>query len=247
MTTLKMNENEPLICLKNVSYGYPGEMNILQKLDLNFYKGDRIGLVAPNGSGKTTLFHLIMGLLNPKEGEITLFGEPAREEVDFIQARKRIGLLFQDPDDQLFCPIVLEDVAFGPLNLGKSKDEAIEISRQTLNFLGLAGFENRVTAKLSGGEKRLVSLATVLAMSPEVLLLDEPVAGLDDRTKSILVEVLKKLALSQIIISHEAEFLTAATDHIYTLKDGRIDSDLDRHIHIFYHTHAEGTLPHSHG
>ncbi len=241
-----MDDNELLICLNNVSFGYPGETNILKKLDLNFHKGDRIGLVAPNGSGKTTLFHLIMGLLNPKEGEITLFGRPAREELDFIQARKRIGLLFQDPDDQLFCPIVLEDVAFGPLNLGKSKDEAIEISKQTLNFLGLSGFENRVTAKLSGGEKRLVSLATVLAMKPEVLLLDEPVAGLDDRTKSILVEVLEKLALSQIIISHESEFLAATTDHIYTLKDGKIDSDRDRHIHIFYHTHAEGTRPHSH-
>lgn len=246
MTITATNHNELLIGLKNVSFGYPGQSRILKGLNLNFCSGDRIGLVAPNGSGKTTLFHVIMGLLTPSEGEITLFGDPAREEPDFRAARKRIGLLFQDPDDQLFCPTVIEDVAFGPLNLGKKRDEAVEISRQTLEFLDLPGFEDRVTAKLSGGEKRLISLATVLAMTPEVLLLDEPVAGLDDRTKSILIAVLEKLGLSQIIISHEPEFLRATTDHIYTLKDGKIDSDQDRHIHIFYHTHDDGARPHSH-
>ena len=138
----------------------------MKNLDFEFHKGDRIGLVAPNGSGKTTLFHVIMGLLKPSAGRIVIFGQTRRKEKDFIDVRHRIGLLFQDADDQLFSPTVLEDVAFGPLNLGKTKQEALDISRRTLSFLGLSGFENRITFKLSGGEKRLVSLATILAMEP---------------------------------------------------------------------------------
>jgi cobalt/nickel transport system ATP-binding protein len=241
-----MVKNEPVINLKGITYEYPGQGPVLNNLDLQLFKGDRVGLVAPNGSGKTTLFHVIMGLLTPSAGTIEIFGETRRQEKDFADVRHRIGLLFQDADDQLFSPTVLEDVAFGPLNLGKSREEAIEISRKTLDYLGLNGFENRITFKLSGGEKRLVSLATLLAMEPEVLLLDEPSNALDTTTKSKLIHVLNDLKLSYIIISHEYDMLSETTDMIYSMEDGRIVLDEHEYVHVHQHSHKIGKQPHRH-
>jgi cobalt/nickel transport system ATP-binding protein len=187
---------DSVINLSKVRFAYPGGRLVLNDLDFHLHAGERIGLVAPNGSGKTTVFHIIMGLLKPVAGTIEVFGKERRTEKDFLEVRRRIGLLFQDADDQLFSPTVLEDVAFGPLNLGKSKDDAVSTAIRTLEFLGLSGFEDRVTHKLSGGEKRLVALATVLSMEPEVLLLDEPSSGLDAVTKERLVEILNSLELT---------------------------------------------------
>ena len=241
-----MNKNNLLINLEGVSFNYPGGPPVLNQLDFKLRRDDRIGLIAPNGSGKTTLFHMIMGLLKPLSGKLEIFGEPVREEKDFADIRRRIGLLFQDADDQLFSPTVLEDVAFGPLNLGKSKNEAIDIARRTLNFLGLDGFEKRITFKLSGGEKRLVSLATVLAMEPEILLLDEPINGLDIKTKAKLTEVLSGLDLSYILISHDFDFLAETADAIYTMQDGKILLDKELQIHEHVHPHEHGVYPHRH-
>lgn len=236
----------PIIELSKIRYGYPGGPLILKDLDFHLHAGDRIGIVAPNGSGKTTLFHIIMGLLKPLGGTVTVFGSVRRDEKDFVEVRRRVGLLFQDADDQLFSPTVIEDVAFGPLNLGKSRDEAIALARRTLDFLGLAGFEDRVTYKLSGGEKRLVSLATVLAMEPEVLLLDEPSTGLDAATKSALIDIINALDLSFILISHEFDFLSKTARHIYTMEQGRIGLDEELHIHTHHHAHSMGKQPHKH-
>ena len=232
--------------LSKIRYGYPGGPLILNDLDFHLHAGDRVGLVAPNGSGKTTLFHIIMGLIKPLSGTVEVFGEAREAEADFIEVRQRIGLLFQDADDQLFSPTVLEDVAFGPLNLGKSRDEAVTVARKTLDFLGLNGFEDRVTYKLSGGEKRLVSLATVLAMEPEVLLLDEPSTGLDSATKDTLIGILNGLDLSFVLISHEFDFLSKTAEHIYTMDGGRIRFDQELHIHTHEHAHLMGKQPHRH-
>jgi cobalt/nickel transport system ATP-binding protein len=150
-----MESNSLIINLKDTTFSYSGNKLVLDNLSFQLHSGERIGMVGPNGSGKTTLFHIIMGLLRPSSGRVELFGKPAYEEKDFREARKKIGLLFQDADDQLFSPTVLEDVAFGPLNLGKSPDEARDIALKTLARLDLFGFENRITYKLSGGEKRL--------------------------------------------------------------------------------------------
>jgi cobalt/nickel transport system ATP-binding protein len=236
----------PIIELNGVSFRYPGGPAVLQDLDFTLYPGERIGIMAPNGSGKTTLFHLIMGLVKPLGGQITIFGKTRRDEKDFVEVRRRIGLLFQDADDQLFSPTVLEDVAFGPLNLGKTKTEAAAIARRTLGFLGLNGFEDRITFKLSGGEKRLVSLATVLAMEPEALLLDEPVNGLDTRTRARLLEILLGLDLAYILISHELDFLTATTDVIYTMENGKVRLDREIQVHQHVHAHTLGARPHEH-
>jgi cobalt/nickel transport system ATP-binding protein len=241
-----MNDHGTVLRLSDIVYGYPGAEPVLNELNFSLLRKQRIGLMAPNGSGKTTLFHIIMGLLKPLSGQVEIFGRPVREEKDFIEARRRIGLLFQDADDQLFSPTVLEDVAFGPLNLGKSKAQAVKIARDTLSFLGLIDFEDRLTHKLSGGEKKLVALATVLAMDPEVLLLDEPINALDVGTKARIVEILNALDISCIIISHEIDFLSRTTEAIYTMTGGRILLDERIEVHAHKHAHPHGTLPHEH-
>jgi len=219
---------------------------VLDQLDFTLTQGDRIGLVAPNGSGKTTLLHVIMGLLKASSGTIEIFGKERRHENDFAEVRRRIGLLFQDADDQLFSPTVIEDVAFGPLNLGKSKQEALAISRHTLDFLGLTGFENRITYKLSGGEKRLVSLAAVLAMQPRVLLLDEPSNALDSAMKARLIRILQKLELTYILISHEFDLLSQTADQFHTMANGKIFKDEHEQVHTHQHAHIVGKQPHKH-
>ena len=241
-----MNTPSPIINLKNINFGYPDGRMILNQLDFRFYRGDRAGLIAPNGSGKTTLFHLIMGLVSPASGQIEIFGDSVARAKDFESVRRRIGLLFQDPDDQLFSPTVIEDVAFGPLNLGESKENALNIARRTLAKLGLEGFEDRITFKLSGGEKRLVSLATVLAMEPDVLLLDEPLTGLDYDTGSKIAEIISNLDQSYIIISHDIDFLWSTTNQICTIKQGKIIFEDESHIHVHRHLHPHGRYPHKH-
>lgn len=239
-------DTSPLIHLKGIHFAYAEDSPILKNLYFRFFKGDKVGVIAPNGSGKTTLFHLIMGLIKPQSGDIALFGTPMNAEKDFAKVRHRIGLLFQDADDQLFCPTVLEDVAFGPLNMGKSRKEAIEISRRTLKFLGLSDFENRITFKLSGGEKKLVSLATILSMEPEVLLLDEPLAGLDVKTRAVITRALTEMNISYIIISHNINFLETTTRKILTMRDGKLITDDQVYVHLHDHAHAHGDVPHNH-
>jgi len=220
-----MVDSEIIIRLAGVTFNYPGNQAkrlILDDLDLQISRGERVGLIGDNGSGKTTLFHLIMGLLRPTQGEIVVFGQKRQKERDFLEVRAKIGLLFQDSDDQLFCPTVAEDVAFGPLNLGKSQEEAMAITQEVLTRLGLDGFEERLTYKLSGGEKRLISLATVLAMKPEMLILDEPSTGLDEETVNRLINILRDSDFTYLIASHNSDFLSETTDTVYRLEQGKI-------------------------
>lgn len=241
-----MEKRIPIIELKGVSFGYPGIPAVLDAVNFDLFQGERVGLVAPNGSGKTTLFHLIMGLNKPTAGEIRVFEKPVQRERDFIEVRRRIGLLFQDSDDQLFSPTVIEDVAFGPLNMGHGKQEAIRIAEETLASLSLMPFRNRVTAKLSGGEKRLVALATVFAMEPEVLLLDEPTTGLDMATLRRITDILKAFDGSYILISHDFDFISELTDTLYTLENGHLMSEGLISIHRHAHAHPHGKIPHAH-
>ena len=204
--------SEPLIEMYDITFAYPGASRpVFEDFNFQLLPEQHIGLVGPNGCGKTTLLHLIMGLLRPQAGKIVIFGQEVSKEKDFVAVRQKVGLLFQNADDQLFCPTVLEDVAFGPLNQGKPPAEAIKIARESMERLGLHGFEDRVTYKLSGGEKKLVSLATVLAMRPQLLLLDEPSTGLDEQTKHRLMHILMDLEIAYMIVSHESDFLSHTT------------------------------------
>ena len=212
----------PLVELEDIVFGYEDDIPVLDGLSLSISSGDRIGLTGPIGSGKTTLLHTIVGLVKPAAGTVTVFGAQRKKEHDFWEVRGRVGLLFQDPEDQLFCPTVEEDVAFGPLNQGKTREEASQIVSETLESLGLADYAGRITHHLSGGEKSLVSIASVLAMKPELLLLDEPSTGLDpesfDRVKSLLLS----LSQAMIIVSHDVRFLRDTTDRQARMESGRL-------------------------
>ncbi len=211
-----------IIDIENLYFRYPHGREIFSGLDFSLGRGDRLGLVGHNGSGKTTLLHLIMGLIKPTGGRIKVAGEERRTEKDFEEVRRKIGLLFQDADDQLFCPSVAEDIAFGPLNLGKSQEETRRIVRRTCDLLGLNGLEEKITYRLSGGEKKLVALATLVAMEPECYLLDEPSAGLDEGTTARLLSHLRNHCDTYLIISHDRDFLKGAADRIYRLEGSRL-------------------------
>ena len=242
-----MAADDIILHLDNVSFAYPFGKPVLECVQFELHRAEKVGLIGDNGSGKTTLLHIVMGLLRASEGEITIFGESMRTEDDFRTAREKIGFLFQNPDDQLFCPTVLEDVAFGPLNLGRSPAEARQLSLDTLKSLNLDGFEDRITYKLSGGEKKLVALATVLVMEPSLLLLDEPTTGLDEDTRDRILSILNSLDISCVIVSHEFDFLEHSTREIYGIENSRIAYYGDSaDIHSHPHSHPKGKIPHEH-
>jgi len=217
--------SEPVIELCDVHFAYESGRVVFDALNFTIQSGDRVGLTGANGSGKTSLLHLIVGLVAPSSGEVRCFGTPRRGDADFHEVRRRVGLLFQDSDDQLFCPTVGEDIAFGPLNLGVSEREASARVRASLDAVGLAGYEERITYKLSGGEKRLVAIATVLAMEPDVLLLDEPLTGLDEAHEQRVTEVLKSLSQTMLVVSHDRAFLSQVTSRQIKLANGALSEN----------------------
>jgi len=232
--------------LKNISYTYPQSSKPILK-DLNFAIAEqRTGIIGANGSGKTTFFHLLIGLLNPDKGELLHNGQTVISKDDLRSLREEVGFLFQSSDDQLFSPTVIEDVAFGPLNLGFPPAKARAMAVQTLHDLGLFGFEDRITHRLSGGEKKLVALATILSMQPRVLLLDEPTNNLDPATRSRLIEILKNLDLQLLIISHDWDFLSHTTSILYKIEHGHIHRCEEDHVHVHRHVHKAGDHPHHH-
>ncbi len=242
-----MDKLRNIIELEDICFSYEPGKPVLDHLTFALPEGEKLGLIGYNGSGKTTLMHIIMGLVKPSSGAIRLSGKPVETKKDFMEVRRRIGFLFQNADDQLFSPTVLEDVAFGPLNLGASPKEAREMAMETLAQLNLRGFEHRITHKLSGGEKKLVSLATVLVMKPDALLLDEPTTGLDEDARSRIEALLNHLDISTVIVSHEYDFLAGTTRKIYSMKAGRIVFDGDAStLHAHLHRHPAAGYPHVH-
>ena len=235
-----------MIELRNVSYSFAqAKSPVLHNLSFAI-EDKRIGIIGPNGCGKTTLLHLMVGLLNPDQGELLFDGKTVSNKEDLRALRKEVGFLFQSSDDQLFSPTVVEDVAFVPLNLGFSAKEAKDIAIKTLDELGLSGFEDRITHRLSGGEKKLVALATILAMRPKILLLDEPTNNLDPKTRSHLIEILQGLDLYQVIISHDWDFLSHTTSILYKIDHGHIHRCEEDHVHVHRHLHKAGDHPHQH-
>lgn len=211
-----------ILALKNIHFAYAGQPPVLDGASLRLEAGQRLSIAGPNGAGKSTLFRIALGLQRPTSGTVTVFGKERRVEADFHEVRRRIGLVFQDPDDQLFCPTVAEDIAFGPLNLGRTKGEALAIVDKVLTDLNLMHLRDRITHKLSGGEKRLVTLATVLAMEPEALLLDEPTNALDTKNEARLLEILQGLPQAILLVSHNPAFRAALAPNTLELQDGKL-------------------------
>lgn len=211
-----------LLDLNNIHFAYPGLDPVLAGASMQLDAGERLSIIGPNGAGKSTLLKIIMGLLSPASGTVSAFGKPCAVEADFREVRRRIGFVFQDADDQLFCPTVTEDVAFGPLNLGKTKQQALTIVDEVLTRLGLMHLRERVTHKLSGGEKRLVALATVLAMEPDLLILDEPTNALDPGNYARLTEILEGLDQAILLVSHDPDFRAQIAPTGYQLQDRQL-------------------------
>jgi len=209
-----------LIELSDIHFAYPARPPVLNGAGLTLESGERLCVTGPNGAGKSTLLHIILGLLRPWRGRIRAFGADCVREADFRDVRRRAGLVFQDPDDQLFCPTVAEDIAFGPLNLGCDRGQAMEVVERVLADMQLSALRDRITHKLSGGEKRLVTLATVLAMQPDVLLLDEPTNGLDEENAGRLTEILLALPQAMIVVSHDPHFRRRIATRGLRMQDG---------------------------
>ena len=209
-----------VIKLENIAYSYPGGVNVFEKLNFSLKKGERIGIVGANGSGKTTLFSLIMGLSFPQKGVVSLFERPCLDEKDFVRSRRKMGYLFQDPDDQLFMPTVFDDVAFGPLNF--HLEDVENRVQNALHRVGLAGFEKRSSSHLSFGEKKRVAMATVLSMDPELLILDEPTSSLDPGGRRELIKMLEELALPKIIATHDLKLAARISDHVLLFHKGQV-------------------------
>lgn len=202
-------------------FAYPGQTVGLEGISFTLEPGERLAVLGGNGAGKTTLLLHLNGLLLPKSGHVAVDGIRVRPE-SLREVRRRVGLVFQNPDDQLFLPTVLEDVAFGPLNHGTDAAEAEQCARQTLTRLGLPDSGGRAGHHLSGGEKRLAALATVLVSRPSLLVLDEPSADLDARARARLAGLLCDTAASMVVATHDLELAGALCDRAIILSRGQL-------------------------
>ena len=204
--------------VSGLSFSYPDKPDVLRDVSLKVLPGERVGLIGPNGAGKTTLFLVICGVLKPGAGEIVLFGKPMTHG-DF---RPEISMVFQNPDDQLFCPSVRDDVAFGPQNLGLSKGEVEARVTEALALTGGLELADRPPHHLSEGEKRMVSIAGVLAMRPRLMIYDEPNANLDIRSRRRLIRFLQASKETMLIASHDLEFILEVCNRVALMDEGRI-------------------------
>jgi cobalt/nickel transport system ATP-binding protein len=210
-----------LLSFKNVIVRR-GARTVLNGVNLEVSHGDRVVVGGGIGVGKTTLLLAALGLIEHDSGEISLMNESCRNDSDFARFRGEVGLLFQDPDDQLIGPTVLEDIEFGPLNLGWTAEDAHQAADLALEQVGLGDLADRPVHELSGGEKRLVALAGLLAMSPKLLLLDEPTASLDESTAKRLLDILFSTSLPMLIATHDPLCIEALATRNVLLQGGRL-------------------------
>ncbi|HJA80081.1 ABC transporter ATP-binding protein [uncultured Desulfovibrio sp.] len=241
-----MTAASPLFSLEQVTLAHDPSAPVLREVNFALHPGERIGLYGPNGCGKTTLLRCIVGLHRPTRGVVRFQGRELHKDADFHPLRCAVGFVLQNAEDQLFFPTVLEDVAFGPLNLGLAPDDARERALATLDRLGLHGFADRLTHALSGGEKKLVSLAGVLAMQPQALLLDEPTNTLDMDARQRLLDILNDLPTARITVSHDWDFLCGVSSRFLTIRDARLIDDAPSLAHTHRHAHPLGNEPHVH-
>lgn len=213
-----------MLKLQNITVVYLDKTKAIENIDLIVNDGENTAVIGENGAGKTTLLLAIVGILELSNGII---------EVDKIQLgkktvneiRKRIGLVFQNPDDQLFMPLIYDDIAFGCRNLGMTEEQAAARVDETLKQLNISHLSGRSSLKLSGGEKRMAAIASVMAMDPSILMFDEPTAFLDPKAKRSLVDTLKKLSHTKIIATHDINFAAKVCSRIIILKNGQIAAD----------------------
>jgi cobalt/nickel transport system ATP-binding protein len=212
------NLKEPALVVSGLCFSYPDKPDVLRDVNLKVWPGERVGLIGPNGAGKTTLFLLVCGVLKPDGGEILLFSEPVRPG----EFHPEIGMVFQNPDDQLFCPSVRDDIAFGPRNMRLSKEEVKTRVAEALSMTGMRELAERPPHHLSGGEKRMVSVAGVLAMRPRLVIYDEPNANLDIGSRRRLIRFLQASQETILTASHDLEFILEVCNRVVLMDEGRI-------------------------
>ena len=208
------------IRVENLHYRYPDGTYALKGVSFCIGEGESVAIVGPNGAGKTTLLLHFNGILRGS-GKVFVFGEEVTSR-NLLTVRRLVGLVFQDPDDQLFMPTVLEDAAFGPLNLGLSQEEAIKRAMNALDMVGMSYAANKSPHQLSFGERKRVAIATVLAMEPKVLVLDEPTANLDPRSRRQLLSLLRQLEVTKIVATHDLDAALFLCDKAILMDDGKI-------------------------
>ena len=214
---------EEIIKIENLSYAYPDGQSALTDINLTVCRGESVALIGPNGAGKSTLLLHLNGILRT-EGKVSVFSEAITDK-NLKEVRRRVGLVFQNPDDQLFSATVFDDVAFGPLNLGYSEAEVRQSVTDALAKVGMSGFERRSSHHLSLGEKKRIAIATILSMRPEVMVLDEPTSNLDPQGKWRLIELLREMPVTRIIATHDLELVAALCGRVVILDKGRLVVD----------------------
>ncbi len=212
-----------VIEIRNLRYVYPDGTEALSQINLKISKGEAVALVGPNGAGKTTLLLHLNGILNG-EGEVKILGLPITKE-NLREIRSKVGLVFQDPDDQLFLATVFDDVAFGPLNLGLPTEEVRERVKKALDEVGMLEAVSKSAHHLSFGEKKRVAIATVLSMNSEILAFDEPTSNLDPRSRRHLIEILKTFPQTKIFATHDINFAWEVCHRAIILDGGKIVAD----------------------
>lgn len=213
-----------IVSLKDLCYNYPDGTAALSGVNLTIHHGEAVGLVGANGAGKSTLLRHLCGIHTPQQGRVRVGDVPVLPGT-LREVRRTVGMVFQDPDDQLFMPSVAEDVAFGPLNIGLPPDEAAERAREALSRVGALHLAKRPPHRLSGGEKRSVAIATVLACSPDILVMDEPSANLDPRSRRLLIELLCGFHHTRIIATHDLDLVLDVCERTVVLHEGKVRAD----------------------
>lgn len=217
------------ISVESISYSYEDGTEALCGLTFGVGLGEKVAILGPNGAGKSTLLELLMGLRHPQAGRIRIMGKELNEK-NAPELRKYIGLVFQDPDDQIFMPRVWDDIAFGPLNMKLSRDEVVQRVEGAMSRTGLDGFGGRIPHNLSRGEKKRVAIAGVLAMEPEILLLDEPTAELDCEGKNALMQILEGLGKTIIIATHDIQVAMETTSRAVVIDHRNIGEGTYREL-----------------
>lgn len=218
-----MTENT-IIAIDNLHYAYPDGRQALNGVSLNIHQGESVAIAGTNGAGKSTLLLHLNGIIHGSGNSVRV-GDTPVDSQNLKAVRRRVGLVFQNPDDQLFCPEVFDDIAFGLVNLGYDEAEIRRRVGAALAAVGLSGFENRSPHHLSLGEKKRVALAAVMAMEPEVLALDEPSSNLDPAAKWNLIDLLASLDITKVVVTHDLELIEALCPRLVILKKGRVLAD----------------------
>ena len=210
--------------VKNIKYSYNKDYQALKGVSLKVEEGEMVALLGKNGAGKSTLFLHLNGIYEPDEGQVFIEGEELKyDKKSLLKFRQKVGIVFQNPDDQIFAPTVEEDVAFGPLNLGLPMEEVQKRVTDSLARVGMSGFEKKAPHHLSGGQKKRVAIAGILAMKPKIMVLDEPTAGLDPQGVTELTVLLKELnaeGITIIISTHEVDLVPDYASKVFVLVDG---------------------------